>query len=303
MRNSLRVYFRYYDLARFFAQASRGYVTTRLTPARFGRFPNIRGKVKLHIRGEAVFGERFTALGEPTPVRIAVADGARLTIGDHVAINCGMSMDVWHDVRIGDKVMIAPNVTIIDDNRHEIEPGAKLYSGPIVIGDNVWVAGNVTILSGVTIGSGAVIAAHSVVTRDIPPNCLAGGSPAKVIKSLNVPDGWSHRFGYERNDPADGLFASLRRAFAGDPNAGLASTAETARVVELGRDHEVVRLRFYYVGLPGAGATSTPCYFDARATSRVAGWRAGGRSRARPPPRGRQVAAGRRSTSRTASPS
>jgi len=210
---------------------------------------------------------------------------------------------VWHEVRIGDKVMIAPNVTIIDDNRHEIEPGAKLYSGPIVIGDNVWVAGNVTILSGVTIGSGAVIAAHSVVTRDIPPNCLAGGSPAKVIKSLNVPDGWSHRFGYERNDPADGLFASLRRAFAGDPNAGLASTAETARVVELGRDHEVVRLRFYYVGLPGAGATSTPCYFDARATSRVAGWRAGGRSRARPPPRGRQAAAGRRSTSRTASPS
>jgi maltose O-acetyltransferase len=243
------VYFRFYDLARFFAQASRGYVTTQLTPARFGRFPNIRGRVKLHIRGEAVFGERFTALGEPLPVRIAVADGARLTIGDHVAINCGMSMDVWHDVRIGNKVMIAPNVTIVDDNRHEIEPGARLYSGPIVIEDNVWIAGNVTILSGVTIGSGAVIAAHSVVTRDIPPNCLAGGSPAKVIKSLNVPDGWSHRFGYERNDPADGLFASLRRAFAGDPNAGLASTAEAGRVVEPGRDHEVIRLRFYYVGL------------------------------------------------------
>jgi maltose O-acetyltransferase len=241
MRNSLRVYLRFYDLARFFAQASRGYATTRLTPARFGRFPNVRGKVKFHIRGEAVFGDRFTALGEPLPVHIAVADGARLTIGDHVAINCGLSMAVWHDVRIGDKVMIAPNVTIVDDNRHEIEPGATLYSGPIVIGDNVWIAGNVTILSGVTIGSGSVIAGHSVVTRDIPPNCLAGGSPARVIKSINVPDGWSHRFGYERNDPADGFFASLRRAVAGDPNAALASADKAARAVKFGRDHEAIR--------------------------------------------------------------
>ena len=179
MRNSLRVYLKCYDVARFFTQASRGYVVTKFTPAQFGRFPNVRGKVKFHIRGEAVFGERFTALGEPVPVRIAVAEGARLTVGDHVAMNCSVSIDVWHDVRIGCKVMIAPNVTIVDDNRHELEPGAPLHSGPITIGDNVWIAGNVTILSGVTIGSGSVIASHSVVTRDIPPNCLAGGSPAR----------------------------------------------------------------------------------------------------------------------------
>ena len=101
MRNSLRVYLRFYDIARFFAQASRGYAVTKFTPAQFGRLPNIRGKVKFHIRGEAVFGERFTALGDLATVRISVADGARLTIGDHVAMNCGVSIDVWHDVRIG----------------------------------------------------------------------------------------------------------------------------------------------------------------------------------------------------------
>jgi acetyltransferase-like isoleucine patch superfamily enzyme len=241
MRNSLKVYLRFYDVARFLAQTGRGYVLTKFTPARFGQLPNIRGKVKFHIRGEAVFGERFTALGEPSAVRIAVADGARLTVGDHVAMNCGMSMDVWHDVRIGNKVMIAPNVTIIDDNRHELEPGAPLTSGPIIIGDNVWIAGNVTILSGVTIGAGSVIAAHSVVTRDIPPSSLAGGSPARVIKSLNVPDGWSHRFGFETNDPATGLWASLRRAIAGDPNAGLAQATEVALADKTGRDHEVMR--------------------------------------------------------------
>ena len=241
MRNSIKVYLRFYDVARFLAQTGRGYVRTKFTPARFGRFPNIRGKVKFHIRGEAVFGERFTVLGEPSAVRIAVADGARLTVGDHVAMNCGMSMDVWHDVRIGDKVMIAPNVTIIDDNRHEIEPGAPLTSGPVIIGDNVWIAGNVTVLSGVTIGAGSVIAAHSVVTRDIPPSSLAGGSPARVIKSLNVPDGWSHRFGFETNDPATGLWASLRRAMAGDPNAGLAQATEVALADTPERDHEAIR--------------------------------------------------------------
>ncbi len=235
MRNSLRVYLRFYDIVRFFAQTGRGYVTAKFTPAEFGRFPNIRGKTRFHIRGEAVFGNRFTVLGNPSAVRIAVAEGARLTIGDHVAMNCGVSIDVWHDVRIGSKVMIAPNVTILDDNRHELEPGTPLYSGPTIIGDNVWLAGNVTVLPGVTIGSGSVIAGHSVVSRDIPPNSLAGGSPARVIKSLNVPDGWSHRFGYARNEPAAGLWASLRRTFAGDPNATIASGDEA------GRDHEVIR--------------------------------------------------------------
>jgi acetyltransferase-like isoleucine patch superfamily enzyme len=235
MRNSLRMYLRLYDITRFFAQASRGYVVTKFIPAKFGRLPNIRGRVKFHIRGDAVFGNKFTALGDITTVRISVADGARLTIGDHVAINNGVSVEVWHDVRIGDKVMIAPNVSIIDDNRHEIEPGSPLYNGPTIIGDNVWLAANVTVLPGVTIGPGSVIGGNSVVSRDVPPNCFAAGSPARVIKSLNVPDGWSHRFGYARNEPAAGLWASLRRGFAADPNATIASAEEA------GRHHESVR--------------------------------------------------------------
>jgi len=234
MRNHLSAYLRAYDTSTFLAQAARGYLKTSCTPARFGQFPNVRGKVKLHIRGNAVFGERFTALGDGGTVRIAVREGATLVVGDHVALNYGVSIEVWHEVRIGSKVMIAPNVSIIDDNRHELEPGAPLFRGPTVIEDNVWLGGNVSVLPGVTIGSGSVIGGNSVVSRDIPPNSFAGGSPARVLKTLNVPDGWSHRFGYERNEPAPGFIASLRRTFSGDPNA------EIAAAEQADRDHQVV---------------------------------------------------------------
>jgi hypothetical protein len=61
-----------------------------------------------------------------------------------------------------------------------------------------------------------------------------------VVKQLNVPDGWSHRFGYERNDPAAGIMASLRRAFGGDPNAAIAGAGGEPGGGPAGRDHEAV---------------------------------------------------------------
>jgi acetyltransferase-like isoleucine patch superfamily enzyme len=224
MNNFLSGYFRVFDTGIYLAQTARGRLRTLCTPAAFGPLPNVRGRVKFHIRGEAVFGEHFTALGDGTAVLITVQQGARLTVGDYVAINSGVSIEAWHDVRIGSLVMIAPNASIIDDNRHELEPGTPLYKGPTVIEDNVWLATNVSVLPGVTIGAGSVVAANSVVSRDIPPNSLAGGSPARVLKTLSVPEGWSHRFGYQQNQPSPGLLAGLRRTLAGDPNAAIAAS-------------------------------------------------------------------------------
>jgi acetyltransferase-like isoleucine patch superfamily enzyme len=240
MGKLLSSYLRTYDTATFLTQAGFGYVRTKCTTARFGPFPVVRGKVVFHVRGEASFGQRFTALGETAVVRIAVAEGGRLTVGDHVAVNSGGFIEVWHDVTIGDKVMMGPHVTIMDDNRHEVEPGSPLWKGPTVIGDNVWLAAHVTVLPGVTIGSGSVIGGNSVVSQDIPANSFAAGSPARVVKQLNVPDGWSHRFGYESNDPAAGMLASLRRAFGGDPNAAIARGGREPGGDPAGRDHEVV---------------------------------------------------------------
>jgi acetyltransferase-like isoleucine patch superfamily enzyme len=234
MRNLRRAYLRFYDVSVFLGQIGRGYVRTKFTIAEFGRFPVIRGKVRLQIRGEAVFGERFTAAGDTWGVRIYVDRRARLTVGDHVALKGGVSIEVWNDVRIGDKVMIAPFVSIIDNDRHELEPGVPLYKGPTVIENNVWLASNVAILPGVTIGSGSVIGANSVVTRDIPPNCFAAGSPARVVRRINVPDGWSHRFGYEPNPAEGGIRSGLHRVFTGKDDSPAQAMSEA------GRHHEVV---------------------------------------------------------------
>ena len=94
-------------------------------------------------------------------------------------------------VTIGNCVMCAPNVTI-STTGHPVHPyyrtrGAH-FSLPIVIEDNVWIGANVAIMPGVTIGKNSVIGAGSVVTRDIPANVVAFGTPCRVIRPITDED-------------------------------------------------------------------------------------------------------------------
>lgn len=172
----------------------RGSALARLSGAeRFGKRPVILGKVSFRLDGRACFGDWFVAEGLVVAIKISVDENATLSIGNRVYMNAGTFIEAWHDVRIGDHVLMAPFASIIDDHRHEIEPGAVLYKGPTIVGNNVWLGRNAAVMPGVTIGDGSVIGVNSVVTQDIPPNSFAAGAPARVIRKLEMPDGWVRR--------------------------------------------------------------------------------------------------------------
>ncbi len=89
------------------------------------------------------------------------------------------------DISIGDGAAIARGVYIYDADHHMLQDENGRVSNtpaPVRIGDHVWIGANATVLKGVKIGNGAVIAAGAVVTSDVPPNCLAAGVPARVIR-------------------------------------------------------------------------------------------------------------------------
>jgi maltose O-acetyltransferase len=167
-----------------------GALRAKISGAVFGKRPLMRGKIFFDVEGKAIFGDKLLIIGRPVGVNIKVAKGATLITGERFFMNFGASIEAWSDIRIGSNVMLAPYASITDHNQHETEPGAITYKGPVIIGDNVWIGRNAAVTPGVSIGDGSVIGANSVVSRDIPPNSLAAGAPARVIRKLEIPDGW-----------------------------------------------------------------------------------------------------------------
>lgn len=111
--------------------------------------------------------------------------GRNISIGANVFINTNCYFMDGAAIKIGHNVFIGPFCGFYTAN-HPLEVRERNrgleQALPITIGDNVWIGANVTILPGVTIGSSSVIAAGSLVTRDIPSRCLAVGTPCQVIK-------------------------------------------------------------------------------------------------------------------------
>jgi acetyltransferase-like isoleucine patch superfamily enzyme len=112
---------------------------------------------------------------------IYVAPNAVLELkGEKGFMNTNSTLNCFCHVEIGDDCGIGDNVTIADSDHHSIDGNNP--TAPIVIGNHVWIASNAMICKGVTIGDGAVVAAGAVVRNDVPPHCLVGGVPAKVIR-------------------------------------------------------------------------------------------------------------------------
>ncbi|GII04189.1 maltose O-acetyltransferase [Planobispora takensis] len=113
--------------------------------------------------------------------------GSYITVGPGTFANYGLTALDVAPITIGADVQIGPHVQLLTPT-HPLDPEqrrAKLEAAaPIVIGDNVWLGGGAIVLAGVTIGANSVIGAGSVVTKDIPGNVVAVGTPARVVRDL-----------------------------------------------------------------------------------------------------------------------
>lgn len=141
-----------------------------------------------------ILRELFAEAGENAYIQApyyAMWGGRHVHLGKNVYINSNCTLIDDAHIYIGDGTMIAPNVTILTAS-HPLSPRLRAegygYNEPVTIGKNVWLASGVTVLPGVHIGDNAVIAAGSVVTKDIPPNVLAVGSPARVLRTIGPED-------------------------------------------------------------------------------------------------------------------
>lgn len=116
--------------------------------------------------------------------RITIEKGGRIQLGKDIFINENTRITAYDEISIGDGCWIAWDVNIIDTDFHEIVVNGmvKPKEAKIVIGDKVWIGARAIVLKGVKIGKGAVVAAGSVVTGDVPPECLVAGNPAKIIR-------------------------------------------------------------------------------------------------------------------------
>ncbi|MFZ3183196.1 MAG: acyltransferase [Pseudomonas sp.] len=118
---------------------------------------------------------------------IWIFTGRNLVVGDDVDFATGVLVTTDGGVYIGKRVLIGYRTQVLSSNHAVPVKPARIFSAghikaPVRIEDDVWIGANCTILPGVTVGEGSIVAAGSVVTRDVPPFTYVGGVPAKVIK-------------------------------------------------------------------------------------------------------------------------
>lgn len=149
--------------------------------------PYIQGRGRIALgRGVRLSGKSSVSFGRPAPGL------PELVVGDGTFIGHGCGFNVGRSVRIGNHCLFASGVLVYDADGHPLdadrrragEPSPPEQIAPVVIGDDVWVGFGAIILKGVTIGDRAVVAAASVVTKDVPPDCVVAGNPARVVRHL-----------------------------------------------------------------------------------------------------------------------
>lgn len=168
----------------------------------FGRQLDIYGRplIRRGLDSEIRLGDRVQIISSSWRSSTASCTRAKLRtyypsskiiFGDRSGMTGGSIIARSKTIRIGEGCMLAPNVTIFDSDFHIAWPPERRHDTwetdmdrDVTLERNVWVGTGVIILKGVTIGENSIIAAGSVVVKDVPANCVAGGNPARIIKSF-----------------------------------------------------------------------------------------------------------------------
>ena len=154
----------------------------------YGGLPLVTGPLEIEIGADCRISAASTFSG-----RAASASPPRLTVGSNVDIGWQTTIAAGGLVHIGNNVRIAGRAFLAGYPGHPIDATARAAGAPdtedqvgdIVIEDDVWLATGVTVLAGVRIGRGTIVAAGSVVTRDLPPFVVAAGAPARPVRRLD----------------------------------------------------------------------------------------------------------------------
>lgn len=151
-----------------------------------GRRSRISFSTSIRIHGK----QAFVCLGNHVSIRPNAeihADNGRINIGDNVFINRNCMLVSRKSITIGNGTTIGPN-TIIYDHDHNFSGNPADSEKEIIIDSDVWIGGSCVILKGVKIGTGAIVAAGSVVIKDVAPYVIVGGVPARKIKDRFSPE-------------------------------------------------------------------------------------------------------------------
>jgi acetyltransferase-like isoleucine patch superfamily enzyme len=150
---------------------------------RRGRRITLRGRPQIVNEGTMTIGERVRLVSTIATLELVTLPGGHLEIGSNVFINYGSSLVAARHLKVGDDCLIGTHVMVMDCDFHRVEDKAWDTSGePVILEERVWLGNRSMVLKGVTIGHDAVVAAGSVVTRDVPPRTVVAGVPAHVIR-------------------------------------------------------------------------------------------------------------------------
>lgn len=150
------------------------------------------GRICLGAGGILKSSQVSSFMGLAHPCKLStLAPDAEIIIGENFQASACV-LAARRSIRIGNRVMMGANVTVLDNDCHSIDialrqvKDADIKSAPVVVEDDVFIGMNSIILKGVTIGRGAVIAAGSVVVKSVPPGAMVGGNPAAQLHKEGV---------------------------------------------------------------------------------------------------------------------